>query len=95
MNELMQVLPMIVIFGLIFYFLVYRPQAKRNKAQAALMASLAKGDEVLISGGIMGRIVKLTDDSVVLALSDTVEITVRRDFILATLPKGSVQTFKK
>lgn len=77
------------IFGLIFYFMIYRPQAKRNKAHKQLMSELAKGTEVLTSGGIIGKISKISaeNDYVVIALNDTTEITIKRDFIVAVLPK--------
>lgn len=59
-----------VIFGLIFYFMIYRPQAKRNKEHKKLMSELAKGTEVLTSGGLIGKITKVTEgsDSIVIAL---------------------------
>ncbi|QLB12849.1 protein translocase subunit yajC [Bisgaardia hudsonensis] len=83
-----------VIFGLIFYFMIYRPQAKRNKAHQKLMSELAKGTEVLTSGGIIGKITKIgaETDYVVIALNDTTEITIKRDFIVAVLPKGSLKS---
>ncbi|MBN6711027.1 preprotein translocase subunit YajC [Canicola haemoglobinophilus] len=82
------------IFGLIFYFMIYRPQAKRNKAHKQLMSELAKGTEVLTSGGIIGKISKISAESdyVVIALNDTTEITIKRDFIVAVLPKGSLKS---
>ncbi|MDG6882213.1 preprotein translocase subunit YajC [Phocoenobacter uteri] len=88
----MQMILMLVIFGGIFYFMVYRPQAKRQKEQKALLDSLSKGDEVLINGGLMGKITKVADESIVMALNETTEVTVRRDFVVATLPKGSVKS---
>ncbi|MDP8052098.1 preprotein translocase subunit YajC [Pasteurella atlantica] len=88
----MQMILMLVVFGGIFYFMVYRPQAKRQKEQKALLDSLSKGDEVLISGGLMGKITKVADENIVMALNETTEVTIRRDFVVATLPKGSVKS---
>ncbi|MBR0573455.1 MULTISPECIES: preprotein translocase subunit YajC [Pasteurellaceae] len=88
----MQIILMLVVFGGIFYFMVYRPQAKRQKEQKALLDSLSKGDEVLISGGLMGKITKVADENIVMALNETTEVTIRRDFVVATLPKGSVKS---
>lgn len=90
----MQMVLMLVIFGAIFYFMIYRPQAKRNKQHRDLMASLAKGAEVLTSGGLIGKITKVSteNDSVVIALNDSTEVTIRKDFIAAVLPKGSIKT---
>ncbi len=92
MGQSMQMIFMLVVFGGIFYFMVYRPQAKRQKEQKALLDGLSKGDEVLISGGLMGKITKVADDNIIMALNDTTEVTVRRDFVVATLPKGSVKS---
>ena len=85
---------MLVVMAGIFYFLIYRPQAKRVKEQKNLMSSLSKGDEVLTAGGLVGRISKIAADSdyLVLALNDATQITIKRDFITAVLPKGSIQS---
>ncbi len=77
------------IFGLIFYFMIYRPQAKRNKAHQKLMSELAKGTKVLTSGGLVGRITKISPDSddVVIELNATTEVSIKRNFIVSVLPK--------
>ncbi|HDL3068778.1 TPA: preprotein translocase subunit YajC [Mannheimia haemolytica] len=84
----------LIIFGAIFYFMIYRPQAKRQKQQRDLLASLTKGDEVLTSGGLIGKITKVTadNDNIVIALNDTTEVTIKRDFVVAVLPKGSLKS---
>ena len=53
---------MLAVFGLIFYFMIYRPQAKRVKEHKNLVSSLAKGDEVLTAGGLIGKITKVSED---------------------------------
>ncbi|WP_337842190.1 preprotein translocase subunit YajC [Rheinheimera sp.] len=85
---------MLVAFGLIFYFLIYRPQAKRVKDHKNLMSALGKGDEVLTQGGLVGRIAKIADDKdfVVVALNDTTEVTVQKASIAAVLPKGTMKS---
>ena len=90
----MSTLFIFVIFGLIFYFMIYRPQAKRNKEHKKLMSELAKGTEVLTAGGMMGKITKVIEDSnsVVIALNENTEITINRNYIVTILPKGSVKT---
>lgn len=90
----MELIFMLVIFGLIFYFMIFRPQSKRVKEHKNLMASLGKGDEVLTSGGILGKIAKISDenDYVLLSLNDTTQITIKKDYIAAVLPKGSIQS---
>ncbi|PVX32983.1 protein translocase subunit yajC [Pasteurella langaaensis DSM 22999] len=90
----MSMLIIFAIFGLIFYFMIYRPQAKRNKEHKALMESLAKGTEVLTAGGLVGKITKITEGSseVVVQLNADSEVTINRNYIAAVLPKGSVKT---
>ncbi|WP_032109807.1 preprotein translocase subunit YajC [Necropsobacter massiliensis] len=85
----MSMLFIFVIFGLIFYFMIYRPQAKRNKAHKQLMSELAKGTKVLTSGGLMGKITKISPDSddVVIALNSKTEVSIQRNFIVSVLPK--------
>ncbi|MCB5225378.1 preprotein translocase subunit YajC [Alishewanella sp. 16-MA] len=85
---------MLLAFGLIFYFLIYRPQAKRVKEHRNLMSALGKGDEVLTQGGIVGRITKIAEDKdfVVVALNDSTEVTVQKSAISAVLPKGTLKS---
>ena len=78
-------------FLVIFYFMVWRPQAKRNKEQKKMLGSLQKGDEVVTSGGIAGKITKVSDSFVLLAVSDTVEIKLQKGSISATMPKGTLK----
>ena len=90
----MSMLFIFIIFGLIFYFMIYRPQAKRNKEHKKLMSELTKGTEVLTAGGIIGKITKVPEkgDVIVLALNDKTEITINRNYIAAVLPKGTIET---
>lgn len=90
----MEMIFILIVFGLIFYFMIYRPQAKRQKQQRELLAGLSKGDEVLTSGGLIGKISKVTadNDNIVIALNDTTEVTIKRDFVVAVLPKGSLKS---
>lgn len=90
----MSMLFIFVIFGLIFYFMIYRPQAKRNKEHKKLMSELAKGTEVLIAGGLIGRITKVSpdSDSIIIALNETTEVTINRNYVVAVLPKGSLKS---
>ena len=83
---------MLVVFGLIFYFMILRPQQKRAKEHKKLMDSISKGDEVLTSGGLVGRVTKVSDTGyVAIALNDTNEVVVKRDFVAAVLPKGTIK----
>ncbi|USH01890.1 preprotein translocase subunit YajC [Grimontia kaedaensis] len=90
----MQLFIMLGLFAVIFYFMIYRPQAKRVKEHKNLMASMGKGDEVLTGGGLVGKITKIADDNdfIVIALSDNNEVTIKKDFVTAVLPKGTIQS---
>ncbi|WP_298439840.1 preprotein translocase subunit YajC [uncultured Ferrimonas sp.] len=85
---------MLAIFGLVFYFMILRPQNKRVKEHKSLVETLSKGDEVLTTGGLVGKIAKVADDSdyVVLSLNDNNQVTLKKDFVTAVLPKGSIQS---
>lgn len=78
-------------FVVIFYLMIWRPQAKRAKEQKNLLGSLQKGDEVVTTGGIAGKITKVSDAFVVLEVSDTVEMKFQKGAIAATLPKGTLK----
>ncbi len=90
----MDMIFMLVVFGLIFYFMIYRPQAKRVKEHKALMAAISKGDEVLTQGGLLGKVTKVSDekDYVVLEIADNVQITVQKGAVSAVLPKGTLKS---
>ncbi|MBD0788398.1 preprotein translocase subunit YajC [Vibrio sp. Y2-5] len=89
-----EMLIMLGMFAVIFYFMIYRPQSKRVKEHKNLMASMAKGDEVLTSGGLVGRITKIAEDNdyVSIALNENNEIVLKKDFITAVLPKGTLKS---
>jgi len=82
-------------FVLIFYFLLWRPQSKRAKEHKSLLASLEKGAEVVTSGGIVGKITKVTDDFVVVKVGENVEFPVQKQAIAAALPKGTIKSIKE
>mgnify|MGYP000305088566 CR=1 FL=1 len=60
----MEMIIMLAVFGLVFYFMIYRPQAKRAKEHKGLMEALSKGDEVLTQGGIVGKIAKVSAEKI-------------------------------
>jgi preprotein translocase subunit YajC len=88
-----EMLIMLGVFGLIFYFMLYRPQAKRVKDHKNLVTSLGKGDEVLTQGGMVGKIVKVADDKdfIEIALNDTTNIVIQKSAVSAVLPKGTMK----
>lgn len=74
------------------YFAIWRPQSRRAKEQKDLLSSLAKGDEVVTAGGILGTISKISDNYVVLSMADNVEITMQKSSIVSALPKGTLKS---
>jgi preprotein translocase subunit YajC len=86
---------MLVLFGLVFYFLLIRPQSKRQKEHKAMLEAIQKGDEVVTSGGILGKVLKLTDNFIVLNVGDKVEMRFQRASISATLPKGTIKSINE
>lgn len=83
---------MLAIFVVFMYFMVWRPQSKRAKAQSDLLAALVKGDEVITIGGILGKISKISDNYVVLSVSDNVEVNIQKSAIANVLPKGTLKS---
>ncbi len=89
-----EMLIMLGMFAVIFYFMIYRPQAKRVKEHKNLMASMGKGDEVLTSGGLIGKITKIAEDNdyVAIELNPNNEVVIKKDFVTAVLPKGTLKS---
>lgn len=81
-------LPMIVIF-VAFYFLLIRPQQKRQKAHTELVSALSTGDEVLTAGGILGKVTGVSEHYATLHIADNVEIKVQKSTVSAVVPKGT------
>jgi preprotein translocase subunit YajC len=87
---LMTFLPLIVIF-VIFYFLLIRPQSKRAKEHREMVAKLAKGDEVVAGGGILGRVTDVSESYITVEIADGVAIKVQRPAVAQVLPKGTIK----
>jgi preprotein translocase subunit YajC len=83
-----QILILVVFVG-IFYFMLIRPQQKRMKDQQAMLSKLATGDEVVTSGGILGRITEVGEIFITLEIADGVRIRVQRTQITQLMPKGT------
>ena len=81
-------LPMVIIF-VAFYFLLIRPQQKKQKAHAALVSNLKVGDEVLTAGGILGKITGVSEHYVVVKISDNTEIKMQKSSISQVVPKDT------
>lgn len=78
-------------FILIFYFLMWRPQSKRAKEHRELVSGLNKGDEVVTTGGIAGKITKVSEEFVVVEVSDGVEMKIQKVAVTSSLPKGTLK----
>ncbi|WP_426417145.1 preprotein translocase subunit YajC [Aestuariirhabdus sp. LZHN29] len=78
-------------FVLIFYFIIWRPQSQRAKAHKELVGGITKGDEVVTSGGILGKVTKVSDEFVTLQVADNVELNFQKVAIGAALPKGTIK----
>lgn len=84
-------LMMLVVFVIIFYFMLWRPQSKRAKEHQKMVEALKAGDEVIISGGILGKLTHVGDEQAKLSIAQGVEITVQKHAIAAVLPKGTIK----
>ena len=78
-------------FILIFYFILIRPQQKRAKEHRNLVAALAKGDEVVTNGGILGKVTEVGDEYISVELADNVIVRLQKQAVASVLPKGSLK----
>jgi preprotein translocase subunit YajC len=83
-----------VIFGLVFYFLLIRPQSKRQKEHKLMLDSMEKGDEIVTNGGLIGKVSKIDENVIVLKINDNNEVMIQRGMIATTLPKGTIKSMK-
>jgi len=90
-SNLMSFLPLILMFA-VLYFIMIRPQMKRQKEHRNMLAAMAKGDEVITSGGIVGKVTKVTDAYVGVEISEGTEITVQKSSVSTILPKGTIKS---
>lgn len=90
-NSLASIL-MLLGFVVIFYLMLWRPQAKRAKDQRILISNLTVSDEVLTAGGLVGKIVKINDDFAILEIADGVQIKIQKNSIANVLPKGTLKS---
>jgi preprotein translocase subunit YajC len=90
-TTLLSFLPLILIF-VVFYFLLIRPQAKRAKEHRKMVETLAKGDEVVTNGGLLGRIIDVGDNFLVVEVSDGVQVKVQKHMVASLMPKGTLKS---
>lgn len=89
-NPLVSFLPLIVIFVL-FYFLLIRPQSKKQKEHRQMLDALGSGDEVVTGGGLLGKITEVGEQYVTVEFADNVRMKVQKNTIAAVLPKGTIK----
>jgi len=84
-------LPMLVLMFVVLYFIMIRPQMKRQKEHRAMIDALAKGDEIVTSGGLLGRVSKMGESYLHIEVASGVELQVQRSSIVQILPKGTLK----
>ena len=90
-SALMQI-PFLILMFVVFYFLLIRPQTKRAKEHKAMVAAIGTGDEIVTSGGILGRITEVGDQFLTVEIADGVRVKVQRHTVASVLPKGSLKS---
>jgi preprotein translocase subunit YajC len=89
-SSLMSMLPLVLMF-VVLYFVMIRPQMKKQKEHRAMIEAVAKGDEVVTAGGVLGKISKVGENYLGLEVSNGVEIQIQRSAVVQVLPKGSIK----
>ncbi|NOX75837.1 MAG: preprotein translocase subunit YajC [Gammaproteobacteria bacterium] len=87
---LTSLLPLLLIFVL-FYFMLIRPQSKRTKEHKNMVGALAKGDEVVTNGGLLGKVTNVGENFLSITIADGVEVKVQRQSVASLLPKGTMK----
>ena len=89
-SSLMSMLPLVLMF-VVLYFVMIRPQMKRQKELKAMLDALVKGDEVVTTGGMLGKIAQLGDNQIGLDVGNGVVLPLQRSAVIQVLPKGSIK----
>jgi preprotein translocase subunit YajC len=90
-STLVSLLPIIVMF-VILYFIMLRPQMKKQKELRAMLAALSKGDEVVTTGGMVGKITKVGENYITLEVAANIEVQLQRSAVTMVLPKGTIKS---
>lgn len=90
MSSLTSMLPLVLMF-VVLYFIMIRPQMKRQKEHRAMIDAIARGDEVATAGGILGRVTRLSEGFLHIEIASGVEVQVQRSAVSQVLPKGTVK----
>ncbi len=89
-SSLMSMLPLVLMF-VVLYFIMIRPQMRKQKEHRAMIDALAKGDEVVTSGGLLGKVTSIADGHVGLQVANGVEVQLQRSAVVQVLPKGTIK----
>lgn len=89
-SSLMSMLPLVLMF-VVLYFVMIRPQMKKQKEHRAMIEALAKGDEIVTAGGLLGKVNKLGDSYLTIEVANGVEMQVQRSAVVQVLPKGTIK----
>jgi preprotein translocase subunit YajC len=90
MSSLTGMLPLVLMF-VVLYFVMIRPQMKRQKEHRAMIEAIAKGDEVATAGGIVGKVTRLSEGFLHIEIASNVEVQIQRSAVVQVLPKGTVK----
>ena len=90
MSSLTGQLPFFAIMFAVIYFVMIRPQVKRQKEHKAMIEAIAKGDEIATAGGLLGKVTALSEATLTLEISAGVEVQLQRQAVVQVLPKGSI-----
>ena len=90
MSSLTGMLPLVLMF-VVLYFVMIRPQMKRQKEHKAMIDALAKGDEVATAGGLLGKVTKVSESNIHLEIAAGVEVELQRHAVVQVLPKGTLK----
>jgi preprotein translocase subunit YajC len=89
-SSLLSLLPLVLMF-VVLYFIMIRPQMKRQKEHKAMIEAIAKGDEVVTAGGVLGKVAKLGESYLHVEVANGVELQVQRSSVVQVLPKGTIK----
>ena len=89
-STLMNMLPLVLMF-VVMYFVMIRPQMRKQKEHKAMVEALAKGDEVVTAGGLLGRVSKLGETHIGVEIANGVEVQLQRSSVVQVLPKGTIK----
>jgi len=89
-SSMASILPLVLMFG-VMYLVMIRPQMKKQKEHRAMIEALAKGDEVVVGGGMLGKVTQMGETYITVQVADNTEVQFQRSAVLQVLPKGTIK----